>query len=175
MNIRNSRGVLGASTLACLVGSLLPISRAHAEDATTAADAGQLAEVVVTAEHRTADVQNTASSITVVAGDDLKAQGKYSLQEMVEDVPGVNPITPEPGVQSGTDQVGNDITIRGIVSSGSGPGGPSVAAAAAVYVDGVFEGVGGSYDIDRVEVLRGPQGNPLWPQRDRGPGGHPHG
>jgi iron complex outermembrane receptor protein len=34
----------------------------------------------------------------------------------------------------------------------------SNAAAAAVYVDGVYEGVGGGYDLDRVEVLRGPQG-----------------
>jgi len=34
----------------------------------------------------------------------------------------------------------------------------NVAPAAAVYVDGVYEGVGGGYDIDRVEVLRGPQG-----------------
>jgi len=34
----------------------------------------------------------------------------------------------------------------------------SAASATAVYVDGVYEGVGGDYDIARVEVLRGPQG-----------------
>jgi outer membrane receptor protein involved in Fe transport len=155
---RNSR-VLAASSLAYMVGSLLPCSWAYAGEANAAAAEGQLEEVVVTAEHRTADVQNTASSIFVVSGADLKAQGKYSLQEMLEDVPGLDPFTPEPGVQSGSDQSGNNVTIRGIVSNaGSHAGNPSTAAAAAVYVDGVFEGVGGGYDIDRVEVLRGPQG-----------------
>jgi iron complex outermembrane receptor protein len=34
----------------------------------------------------------------------------------------------------------------------------SAVPATAVYVDGIFEGTGGNYDIDRVEVLRGPQG-----------------
>ena len=39
-----------------------------------------------------------------------------------------------------------------------GPSGISSAPGAAVYVDGVYEGIGSGYDIDRVEVLRGPQG-----------------
>ena len=47
MIIRNSRGALGASSLACVVGSLLPISWAHAQGAQPAAADGQLEEVVV--------------------------------------------------------------------------------------------------------------------------------
>jgi len=156
---KKSCGVMVASSLACVVGSLMPISWAHAQGAKPAAAEGQLEEVVVTAERRTADVQNTASSITVVSGADLKAQGKYSLQEMLEDVPGLDPLTPTPGAQSGSDQSGGNITIRGIRSNVAGASAAaSNAAAAAVYVDGIFEGIGGAYDIDRVEVLRGPQG-----------------
>jgi iron complex outermembrane receptor protein len=156
MIVQKSRGVVTASSLACVVSSVLPISWAHAQGAAAGA---QLDEVVVTAEHRTADVQNTASSIAVISGEDLKAQGKYSLMQMLADVPGLDPLTRTPGVQSGSDQSGSDITIRGIVSNAGGrAGNPSTAAAAAVYVDGVFEGIGGGYDIDRVEVLRGPQG-----------------
>ena len=159
MITRNSCGVLAASSLACMVGSLLPVNWAHAEEARPAAADGQLEEVVVTAERRTADVQNTATSISVITGAELKTEGKYSLQEMLEEVPGVGALTPTPGAQSGSDQSGNNITIRGIVSNvGGGNSAPSVAAATAVYVDGVFEGLGGGYDIDHVEVLRGPEG-----------------
>jgi len=159
MITRNSRGVLAASSLACMVGSLLPINWVHAQEAKPAAAESEIEEVVVTAERRASDVQNTATSITVVTGAELKAQGKYSLQEMLEDVPGLTPLTPTPGAQSGSDQSGNNITIRGIPSNiGGATAVTSTAAAAAVYVDGVFEGIGGAYDIDRVEVLRGPQG-----------------
>lgn len=79
MIVRKSRGVVTASSLACMVGTLLPISWAHAQGAQPAAADGQLEEIVVTAERRTADVQKTATSITVISGDDLKAQGKFSL------------------------------------------------------------------------------------------------
>jgi iron complex outermembrane receptor protein len=151
---------MAASSLACMVGSLVPINWAHAQGAQPAADSGEIEEVVVTAEHRTADVQNTASSISVVTGAELKQEGKYTLQEMLEEVPGVDDsATPPASIQSGSDQSGNTITIRGIVSNpGSFTSAASTAAAAALYVDGVFEGVGGGYDIDHVEVLRGPQG-----------------
>lgn len=122
----------------------------------------QLEEVVVTAERRVSDLQKTAQSISVRSGDELENQGRYSLAQILEDIPGITggaAITINNAHGSGSDATASGLTIRGIQSN-KGVGGDvaSVAPAAAIYVDGVYEGVGGGYDIDRVEVLRGPQG-----------------
>jgi iron complex outermembrane receptor protein len=121
----------------------------------------QLEEVVVTAERRESDVQKTATSVSVRSGSELRDEGRYTLGQILEDVPGVTggaASAPTPG-GSGVDTSAPGLTIRGIPSNAGAIGNvTSAAAAAAVYVDGVYEGVGGDYDIDRVEILRGPQG-----------------
>jgi iron complex outermembrane receptor protein len=121
-----------------------------------------LEEVVVTAERRAVDVQKAAAAISVRTGDELQSEGKYSLANILEDVPGMEGGTsPSPlGTGgSGTDNQAIGLVIRGIPSNvGVGGAITSVASAAAIYVDGVYEGVGGGYDIDHVEALRGPQG-----------------
>jgi iron complex outermembrane receptor protein len=132
-----------------------------ADSGTSATSETQLEEVVVTAERRVADIQKSANSVTVRTGTDLQNQGRFSLQQILEDVPGVQASAgggPGGGVTAASQA--NTLTIRGIPSnSGGGGGAPNpVASAAAIYVDGVYNGVGGGYDISRVEVLRGPQG-----------------
>jgi len=119
----------------------------------------ELEEVIVTAERRTEDLQKTAASITVRSGEELQQQGRYSLADIIRDIPGISGGAATGGGGGGTDTTASGLVIRGIPSN-AGPGGSitSTAAAAAIYVDGVYEGVGGNYDIDRVEVLRGPQG-----------------
>jgi outer membrane receptor protein involved in Fe transport len=162
MRILTLRGV------GVLLGAALPLSvlaEAVSGDGDTkpTASSDTLEEVVITAEHRVADVQKTAASITVRNGATLATEGKFSLGQILEDVPGVTggaAQTPGGGsFSAGTDSVASGLTIRGIQSNAPVSGTvTSVAPAAAVYVDGVYSGVGGSYDIDRVEVLRGPQG-----------------
>ena len=141
--------------------------QAHAQTAAAGAASVQapsevLEEVVVTAERRVSDVQKTATSISVREGADLEKEGRFSLGQILEDVPGVTggAASGTGGSQgSGSDISGSGVTIRGIPSNAPAGGSvTSVAAATAVYVDGVYEGVGGDYDINRVEVLRGPQG-----------------
>ena len=121
-----------------------------------------LEEIVITAEHRVSSVQKTAESITVRSGAMLETEGKFSLAQILEDVPGISGGAAQNSGGSGgagTDTVASGLTIRGIQSNVPIAGAiTSVAPAAALYVDGVYSGVGGSYDIDRVEVLRGPQG-----------------
>jgi iron complex outermembrane receptor protein len=153
------------SVSACLAVASLPVGvvqaqNAGAQAASQATGEGQLEEIVITAERRVADIQKSANSITVRSGTDLQNQGRYSLAQILEDVPGVLAGPPGGQVTNGTDTTASGLIIRGIPSgSAAGGGAPaSIAPSAAVYVDGVYEGIGGGYDIDRVEVLRGPQG-----------------
>ncbi len=44
-------------------------------------------EVIVTTERRSEDIQKAAMSVSVRNGDDLQASGKYSLANILEDVP----------------------------------------------------------------------------------------
>jgi iron complex outermembrane receptor protein len=53
-------------------------------------DEATLEEVVVTAERREVDVQKIAASVSVRTGDDLEAQGRYSLAQILENIPGVS-------------------------------------------------------------------------------------
>jgi outer membrane receptor protein involved in Fe transport len=121
-----------------------------------------LEEIVVTSERRASDVQKTATSISVRGGADMESQGRFSLAQILEDVPGVvggAATGTGSSAGSGNDIAGSGVTIRGIQSNTPAGGSvTSVAPATAVYVDGVYEGTGSDYDIDRVEVLRGPQG-----------------
>lgn len=127
----------------------------------SAAGADSLTEVIVTSERREADVQKLASSVSVRTGEELAQQGRYSLTEILRDVPGVSGGEPPISPSGGTDTPGGGIIIRGVTGGleGGGPNGTIAGSATtAAYVDGVYEGIGGDFDLQRVEVLRGPQG-----------------
>ena len=124
--------------------------------------AGTLQEVVVTAERRSTSVQKAAISITAISGKTLAAEGRYSLRENLQNIVGVSAIdSSSTNSQGGSDMQGNYITIRGVTPNTDPGAGPSVLSApptTGVYIDGVYEGIGSSYDIQRVQLERGPQG-----------------
>jgi outer membrane receptor protein involved in Fe transport len=126
------------------------------------ADSQTVQEVVVTAERRTSTAQKTAASISVRSGSDMLNEGRYELKNIIEDVPGITggaATNTGTALGSGTDNPARGLVIRGVQSNtGAGGSVTTTAAAAAIYVDDVYNGIGGGYDIDRVEVLRGPQG-----------------
>ena len=119
-----------------------------------------LEEIIVTSERRSVDVQKLPASVSVRTGEDLAEQGRYTTVEILQDIPGLTAIA-NTSVNSenvgSSDVQGNNISIRGI-TPGAANAQISATPATAVYVDGVYEGMGGNYDIERVEVLRGPQG-----------------
>lgn len=118
-------------------------------------DKGYFEEIVVTAERTSKNVMDTPMTITGFPEDLLKLHGiqdRDKLQALV------------PGLQFGEthDQVGNGTSLRGIGTRNAGidHGDRSVAT----YIDGAYTiGVygtapGGGFDLERVEVARGPQG-----------------
>jgi len=153
-----------------LLGCAVLVQPAFAQDASGQAasaasnqSSGQtLQEVVVTAERRTNTAQKTAASISVRSGSDMLTEGRYELKNIIEDVPGITggaATNTGTALGSGTDNPARGLVIRGVQSNtGAGGSVTTTAAAAAIYVDDVYNGIGGGYDIDRVEVLRGPQG-----------------
>lgn len=152
-------------------GAIALVSEGNAPPRVAAVDAGDasgppvaptqegIQEIVVTAERRVSSVQKTAVSVSVREGAALRQQGRYSLQDILQDVPGVVGGLTLDTVGGKSDNAGSGITIRGLSASVLATGtNVSSVPATAVYVDNVYEGLGGAYDIGRVEVLRGPQG-----------------
>lgn len=183
MKIRSKSGGLRHMAVLASAGTLnfaLVVGQAHAQTASeaqdtirmaqagsksaTAADSNDTAleEIIVTAERREIDIQRIPASVSVRTGDDLTEQGRYTTVEILQDIPGVLAVSNNSNNTGTSDVQGNNITIRGITPAVSGAGGgPSPLSAVpetAVYVDGVYEGIGSTYDLERVEVLRGPQG-----------------
>ncbi len=111
-------------------------------------------EVVVTAQKREEDVQDVPISITNLTGDFLKRTGTTNLLEIGRFVPNVS-------LNQVTDSRSTVIRIRGIGSPSSNAG---IDPAVGVFLDGVYQGRTGLAsntdlaDIERIEVLRGPQG-----------------
>ena len=117
------------------------------------ADNTTLTEVVVTAQHREEDVQKVPIPISAVDGAVLEKQGVTGFKELGLRVPSLR-------FGSGVTGGENVITMRGLGSQNTTPGGDSPVA---YNVDGVYVQRTTSidpefYDIARVEVLRGPQG-----------------
>ncbi|MGA2343206.1 MAG: TonB-dependent receptor plug domain-containing protein, partial [Steroidobacteraceae bacterium] len=130
---------------------------ADATDTDTAAAArNELAEIVVTAEKRASTVQETPISMTALSGDALQQQGIVDLQGIIHEVPGISMRTAGPGQ--------TELEMRGLSSSGGSSATvgyylddyPLTPPAAALNGKVVLDP--DLFDLNRVEVLRGPQG-----------------
>ncbi len=119
-------------------------------------DSGQLEEIVVTAAKREATIETTAISITAVSGADITERGFTDLASLMQTVPGVSIRSSGPGM--------TEFEMRGVASNGGNS--PTVGfyfddtplTAAAATNEGKIVISPDLYDLNRVEVLRGPQG-----------------
>ena len=125
------------------------------EQANSLAQLDRLETVVVTAERREADVQSVPAQVVALDGRSLRDQGRISVQQMLEDVPDLT--YGLLAFQQSPDNPNQNISIRGIMATQQTGGLPGPAVVA-TYVDDVFQGIGADYDLNRIEVLYGPQG-----------------
>lgn len=127
------------------------IAAAPAAHAQTPADDAGLEEIVVTAQKRSESVQKTPIAVTAISGDTLLSKGLSTVDAIAQQVPSLNV----------SEQIGQArITLRGIGVDNISTGAESSVA---FNQDGIFysrsaAALASFYDLDRIEVLRGPQG-----------------
>jgi iron complex outermembrane receptor protein len=122
----------------------------------TADTGGGLEEIVVTAEKRNSTVQETAISMTAISGDQLRNEGITSVEDIAAKVPGISIRTAGPGQ--------TEYEMRGL-SAGGGTAATvgfyldeTPLSANAVALNGRTVIDPDLFDLNHVEVLRGPQG-----------------
>lgn len=129
-----------------------PASEPAAQDAPAAEPEQGLGDIIVTAQKRSESVRNVPVAISAFGGEALERANITQIFDLPR-------LAPSLRVDLGARSNLTRITIRGIGSSGGTAVEPSVGS----FVDGVYiprEGMAKAsyYDIDSIEVLRGPQG-----------------
>ncbi|MBI1199280.1 MAG: TonB-dependent receptor [Phenylobacterium sp.] len=152
-NDRRARLLIGATALAggCLVTTASWAQSPSRAGARNPASQNQVEEVVVTAEKRAEGLQNVSNAITAVSGATLERASVREVGDLTQLAP---------SLQFGTRSTNVFIALRGIGQAGQDIGSQSGVT---VSLDGVpllnhFMMNPTFLDVERVEVLRGPQG-----------------
>jgi len=151
--------VATTTVLALLLSAWLTSAASAATATATPADNTGLEEIVVTAEKRNSTIQNTPISMSAITGDDLLAKGISSVEAIAGQVPGVSMRTAGPGQ--------TEYEMRGLTSAGGSAAtvgfyvDETPLSASAVALNGRTVIDPDLFDLNHVEVLRGPQG-PLY-------------
>nr|WP_240160602.1 TonB-dependent receptor [Pseudomonas bharatica] len=116
-------------------------------------DSPTLKAVTVTATRREASLQQVPVAVSVVDGEQLERENRNSVASIVQQVPSLN-------FRTGASNKDTSLFIRGVGTISTSPG---VEPTVATVIDGVVFGRPGQstldlLDIERLEVLRGPQG-----------------
>ena len=120
---------------------------------TAAADEVDSGEIIVTATRRATALSNVPIAVSAVTADQLQNSGAADIRQLGQ-------LTPSLLVSSATNESNGAARIRGIGTVGENPG---LESSVAVFIDGVYRsrtgvGLGELGALERIEVLRGPQG-----------------
>jgi iron complex outermembrane receptor protein len=111
-----------------------------------------LEEIIVTAQKRSESLQDVPIALSAFTGDFIKTANLTDIKKLVAYTPGL--------AGWSTDSFLDSLSVRGVSTNSFGIGGDSSIG---IYKDGVYYGRNGAavtsfLDIERVEVLKGPQG-----------------
>ena len=143
------------SALACAL--LLPAFSALAAEQDS--ESRFIEEIIVTATYRETNLMDTAQSISAITDDMVEDLGAQSIADIFNSIPGLN--------MSSGGQGENRYVVRGVSSQTGQTGYYVTGATIGVYLDGtpVTSSIGpdnqlsgNTFDIERVEILKGPQG-----------------
>ena len=149
--------LLSSSTLLVLTSTFAVSQAARADDAASQPEtAATLQEIVVTAQKRQEKLINVPMAVTAITSDSIKSMHLIDFADLETQVPGLSVELEAPGLDK--------LTLRGENVGGVGstvttyiddvPFGSSNALANGSVAAGDFD----TWDLQRVEVLRGPQG-----------------
>ncbi|MEG3086964.1 TonB-dependent receptor [Sphingomonas sp. PB4P5] len=152
------RRALGVSSAiaAVLLSSAATAQATQSESDDAATEAGEPRDIIVTAQKREQLLIDVPQSVSVVSGDTLERQQATSFKDYLKLIPGLQLNQSTPGF--------GRLVLRGVNTGG-------VASTVAVYQDetifgsstglvngGILAGDFDTFDVARIEVLRGPQG-----------------
>ena len=137
-----------AASAAVLAACTATVATAQEQDTTT-----EVGEIIVTAQKREQNLQDVPIVVTAI--------GQQALQDAgVRDIKDLQTLTPGLSVTSSTSEAQTSARIRGVGTIGDNPG---LESSVGTVVDGVFRSRSGVAfgdlgELERVEVLKGPQG-----------------
>lgn len=149
------RTSLIVGTTVLVLANIDGAAMAQTTDVAADADAGTgIQDIVVTARKRAENVQNVPVAISAISGDALATRGLVQTNDLAGSVPNLQIQSPY-----GTSQP--NFTLRGVGVANEFNS--NSASPVGVYVDEVYQTFRSShgqqlYDLDRIEVVRGPQG-----------------
>jgi outer membrane receptor protein involved in Fe transport len=150
--MRRFNRVITAALCSTICSAML-VPAAYAQTAQAEEDSGD-EPIIVTATLRAMDVQDIPLAVTAVAPEALEREG-------VSDIKSLSSISPSFNIQSSqTETQGTSIKIRGVGTTGNNTG---LESSVGVFIDGVYQSrpgvaLGDLVDLERLEILRGPQG-----------------
>jgi iron complex outermembrane recepter protein len=150
MHISRTKLLAGAAALALLSGPSVLFAQA-ATTTTTAEPEQGIETVVVTAQRREENLQSVPLSVSAFSASQIKARGLTDVSRLESSVPGFT---------FGRSGVDARPAIRGVRTENVGVNGDTTIG---FFIDGVYQSRAaqatlGFVDLERVEVLRGPQG-----------------
>jgi outer membrane receptor protein involved in Fe transport len=141
------RFLITTTFITSVIGSSF-VPSAHAQDELA------IEEIIVTSQRRSESVQQVPIAITAMSDTMLRNSGIDDLKELTQLAPALQ------ASSTNSETQGTVIRIRGVGTQGNNP---AFESAVGVFVDGVYRSRPGAalaelLDVERVEVMRGPQG-----------------